>query len=382
MEDDDDTRVWLADVSWRDLPPWAAPSIAGGTMFAVSSSAGLVAASARVHASHRRPRPARRLRASSSSSSASSTVGTLPRRNWSEMTTNEFERLDKDRVIALLPVGATEQHGPHLPVCVDAAINAGVLNRAMELLPPEIPLTRLPPLPFGKSVEHDDFAGTISLGTNTLMAAWTDIGESVRRAGVKKLVLFNSHGGQPQVAEIVARDLRKRLGMLVVTVDWFSFGLPEGMFDDDELRHGLHGGDVETSVMLHLHPDLVDMSKAGDFRSAGRDMEESGDFKLLTPEGGIGFGWLAQDLNPSGATGNASAATAEKGRACVEHAASRLVDLLKEVDDFDVDCVFRGGASGEYCTTNYRRIWPGREDGGGGLAESKYKSHYTGTRSS
>ena len=124
------------------------------------------------------------------------------------------------------------------------------------------------------------------------------------------------------------------------------------------------------------------MSKAGDFRSAGRDMEESGDFKLLTPEGGIGFGWLAQDLNPSGATGNASAATAEKGRACVEHAASRLVDLLKEVDDFDVDCVFRGGASGEYCTTNYRRIWPGREDGGGGLAESKYKSHYTGTRSS
>ena len=306
------------------------------------------------------------------------------------MTTNEFERLDKDRVIALLPVGATEQHGPHLPVCVDAAINAGVLNRAMELLPPEIPLTRLPPLPFGKSVEHDDFAGTISLGTNTLMAAWTDIGESVRRAGVKKLVLFNSHGGQPQVAEIVARDLRKRLGMLVVTVDWFSFGLPEGMFDDDELRHGLHGGDVETSVMLPLHPDLVDMSKAGDFRSAGRDMEESGDFKLLTPEGGIGFGWLAQDLNPSGATGNASKATAEKGRACVEHAASRLVDLLKEVDDFDVDCVFRGGASGEYCTTNYRRIWPGREDGGGGLAarttgdeaDSKYKSHYTGTRSS
>ena len=249
------------------------------------------------------------------------------------MTTNEFERLDKDRVIALLPVGATEQHGPHLPVCVDAAINAGVLNRAMELLPPEIPLTRLPPLPFGKSVEHDDFAGTISLGTDTLMAAWTDIGESVRRAGVKKLVLFNSHGGQPQVAEIVARDLRRRLGMLVVTVDWFSFGLPEALFDDDELRHGLHGGDVETSVMLHLRPDLVDMSKAGDFRSAGRDMEESGDFKLLTPEGGVGFGWLAQDLNPSGATGNASAATAEKGRACVEHAASatwcRLCDSVQ-----------------------------------------------------
>ena len=296
------------------------------------------------------------------------------------MTTNEFERLDKDRVIALLPVGATEQHGPHLPVCVDAAINAGVLNRAMELLPPEIPLTRLPPLPFGKSVEHDDFAGTISLGTITLMAAWTDIGESSAR-GVKKLVLFNSHGGQPQVAEIVARDLRKRLAC------WWSpsTGSPSasrGHVRRRRARHGLHGGDVETSVMLHLHPDLVDMSKAGDFRSAGRDMEESGDFKLLTPEGGIGFGWLAQDLNPSGATGNASAATAEKGRACVEHAASRLVDLLKEVDDFDVDCVFRGGASGEYCTTNYRRIWPGREDGGGGLAESKYKSHYTGTRSS
>ena len=301
---DDDTRASSATLHT------SAPL---GTMHAVVSSARLGhAASANVHASsRRRPRMhARAVRASSSSSSSSSagsnsTAGgtDLPKREWSEMTTNEFERLDKDRVIALLPVGATEQHGPHLPVCVDAAINAGVLKRAMELLPAEIPLTKLPPLPFGKSVEHDDFAGTISLGTNTLMAAWTDIGESVRRAGVKKLVLFNSHGGQPQVAEIVARDLRKRLGMLVVTVDWFSFGLPEGMFDDDELRHGLHGGDVETSVMLHLHPDLVDMSKADDFRSAGRDMEQSGDFQPADPRGRDRVRVAGAGLEPVGRDG-------------------------------------------------------------------------------
>ena len=145
----------------------------------------------------------------------------------------------------------------------------------MDILPDEVRVLRMPPVPYGKSVEHDDFAGTVSLSAATLQAVWTDIGESVNRAGVKKLILFNSHGGQPQIMDVVARDLRKRLGMLVVTCNWFSFGLPDGLFEENEIKHGIHGGDVETSVMLHLHPELVDMSRAENFVKRRRTHGES-----------------------------------------------------------------------------------------------------------
>jgi creatinine amidohydrolase len=303
------------------------------------------------------------------------------------MTTAEFEALDKSRAIALLPVGAIEQHGPHLPVCVDAAINAGVLKRALEMLPDDLPLVTLPAVPYGKSVEHDDFAGTVSLSASTLRAVWTDIGDAMHRSGFTKLILFNSHGGQPQIMDVVARDLRKRHGMLVVTCSWFSFGLPEGVFDDDELKHGLHAGDVETSVMLHLRPEVVDMAKASNFKSAGERMEK--DFRVLAPEGGgVGFGWLAQDLNPSGATGDASSATASKGEACVSHAASKLVELIKEVDAFDVACFFNQGEPGRYCGVSLRRVWDddgvdgpksdGKDETKSAKTKSAYASHYTG----
>lgn len=300
----------------------------------------------------------------------------LPKREWADMTTADFEAMDAASCIAILPVGAVEQHGPHLPVCVDAAINAGVLSRAMDLLPDEVRVLRMPPVPYGKSVEHDDFAGTVSLSAATLQAVWTDIGESVNRAGVKKLILFNSHGGQPQIMDVVARDLRKRLGMLVVTCNWFSFGLPDGLFEENEIKHGIHGGDVETSVMLHLHPELVDMSRAENFVSAGERMER--EFRHLTPEGGVGFGWLAQDLNPSGAIGNATMATAEKGELCVEHAAERLVALIEEVDNFNVDCVFNRGEPGRYCQVSLRKVWRDEDE----FVEpepSGFKSHYTGS---
>jgi creatinine amidohydrolase len=307
------------------------------------------------------------------------------------MTTAEFETLDTSRCIALLPVGAIEQHGPHLPVCVDAAINAGVLKRALELLPGDLPLVTLPPVPYGKSVEHDDFSGTISLSAETLRAVWTDIGDALHRSGFTKLILFNSHGGQPQIMDIVARDLRKRHGMLVVTCSWFSFGTPEGVFSDDELRHGLHAGDVETSVMLHLHPDLVRMDKAENFRSSGERMEK--DFSSLTPEGsGVGFGWLAQDLNPSGATGNARNATKEKGEKCVDHAAAHLIDLLREVDEFDVGCFFNDGEPGRYCGVSLRRVWDSEESQGSAddlsamrrkrKKKNAFSSHYSGGKSS
>jgi creatinine amidohydrolase len=248
------------------------------------------------------------------------------------MTTEEFRGLDESRVIAILPVAAIEQHGPHLPVEVDARINAGVLGRALEIMPDDLPVTVLPAMPVGKSNEHTAFPGTLSLSAETLIRLWTEIGESVARAGVRKLMIFNSHGGQPQVADIVARDLRVRHRMLVVTAATYALGRPAGMFPEQELKHGIHGGTVETSLMLHLRPDLVRMDKAEDFVPLSAKMEA--EYQILAPEGQVGFGWQTQDLHPAGACGNAAAADKERGGALLEHYAKRLILLLREIERF------------------------------------------------
>lgn len=255
------------------------------------------------------------------------------------MTTAEFAALDAERVIAVLPVAAIEQHGPHLPVFVDACINRGVIERTLEILPDDLPVTVLPAMPVGKSNEHLAYPGTLTLGAETLTRLWTEIGESVARAGVRKLVLFNSHGGQPQIMDIVARDLRVRLEMFVVTVSTYSLGKPAGMFPDRELAHGIHGGSVETSIMLHLRPDLVRMEEAKDFVPASIAMES--EYRYLRPEGGIGFGWQTQDINADGACGNALDADAERGERLVEHAASAFVDLLREIDRYPLENIRR-----------------------------------------
>ncbi len=260
----------------------------------------------------------------------------LPRRFWQDMTSAEFEALDAARVVALLPVGAIEQHGPHLPVAVDACINQGIVARALELLPDALPVTVLPMLPVGKSNEHLAFAGTLTLSAETLGRLWTEIGELVARAGIKKLVLFNSHGGQPQVMEIVARDLRVRLGMLVVACSWYAAGIPPGLFPAEEVQDGIHAGAIETSMMLHLRPDLVQMDRAANFVPLMRAMRAEG-YRLLSPTGPGKLAWQAQDLHPSGAAGDATDADAGRGRQLVEHAARALADLLLEVDRFAPD---------------------------------------------
>src|ERR671922_1917199 len=150
----------------------------------------------------------------------------MPRRFWQDMSSEKFAKLDAARVIAVLPVAAIEQHGPHLPVATDACINRGVLARALELMPDDLSVTILPMLPVGKSNEHLAFPGTLSLSAETLIRVWTEVGEGVARTGIRKLVLFNSHGGQPQIMDIVARDLRVRLEMFVVCASSYSFGSP------------------------------------------------------------------------------------------------------------------------------------------------------------
>jgi creatinine amidohydrolase len=259
-----------------------------------------------------------------------------PRRWWQDMTSPEFGALDVARVIALLPVGAIEQHGPHLPVATDACINQGIVARALELLPEQAPVTVLPMMPVGKSDEHLAFPGTLTLSAETLARLWTEIGQSVARAGIRKLVLCNSHGGQPQVMEIVARDLRVRLGMVVVAYSWYAAGIPAGLFPPEEVQDGIHAGAIETSMMLHLRPDLVHMDRAANFVPLMRAMREDG-HRLLSPTGPGKLAWQAQDLHPSGAAGDATDADAARGRQLVEHAARALADLLLEVDRFAPD---------------------------------------------
>jgi len=251
------------------------------------------------------------------------------RLRWGDYRAPEFQEIDQDETIAILPIAATEQHGPHLPVGTDALIADGMLTTAASMLPETLDVRGLPIQAVGKSNEHLYAAGTLTLPAHVAIEAWTELGLSVSRAGVRKLVIVNSHGGNEEMMGIVARELRVRAGIFVAKTSWSRFGHPDGMFSELERRHGIHGGEVETSLMLHFRPDLVDMSLAENFTSLAAETDAK--FDLIAPTGTHAFAWIASDLNANGVVGDASVATPEKGRAVAEHQARGFVALLKEV---------------------------------------------------
>jgi creatinine amidohydrolase len=258
----------------------------------------------------------------------------LPSGLWQELATTDFARVDPQRTIALLPVAAIEQHGPHLPLATDAAINEGLIRATLARLPASASVLVLPALPVGDSLEHTAFAGTLSVDLDALLGLWLAIGRSVARAGVRKLVILNSHGGQRAHVDQAALRLRVECGLLVVRAHSFGLGVPPGLFEPEELAHGLHGGAVETSLMLHLRPELVRREAIADFRSLGHDLAARGG--LLGVEKPVGIGWMSQDLNPAGVCGDARAARAELGAQLLDHMAMRLAALLAEVADFEL----------------------------------------------
>jgi len=225
-------------------------------------------------------------------------------------------------------------------VGVDTFINEGYVKRAVARVPADWPVLFLPLQAIGKSNEHIEFPGTLTLSADTLIRAWTEIGESVARAGCRKLIFMNSHGGNVPVIDIVARELRVRCGMLAVHAAWHRLGYPDDLFSAKERAHGIHGGDAETSLMLAFRPETVTMSEARDFVSAAVDME--GEFKHLRATQPIGFGWMANDLHPAGAVGDAANASAAKGEACAESGADAFIDLLSDVIAFDLARLTRG----------------------------------------
>ncbi|MDR0274967.1 MAG: creatininase family protein [Burkholderiaceae bacterium] len=262
---------------------------------------------------------------------------------WSDLTSPELAALDRARAIAVLPLAATEQHGPHLPLSVDADIAHGIVRAASAHLPAGLPALFLPVQRVGYSPEHGAFPGTLTLRAETVIRLWTDLAESVAASGVRKLVLLNTHGGNTGLLDVAARDLRARLGLLVVSVpnwDKLALALPEGCqalqrFAPEEQRFGVHGGQMETALMLALKPQQVRMERAARFESAARQRAEN--FAILGNGQSAKLAWTAQDLNPAGVAGHAAAATPEDGQALLQAAGRALAALLLEIDRLPPD---------------------------------------------
>jgi creatinine amidohydrolase len=256
-----------------------------------------------------------------------------PPHDWTDIRWPEISAADAARWIAVLPLAATEQHGPHLPFETDVMIGEAYLARVRELLPSDIPATFLPMERIGISTEHIHYPGTLTLPTDVALRNWTEIGASVARAGLRKLVMVTSHGGNSAAMSLVAQDLRAHHGLLAVTTSWLRFGVPPGLFSTEELRHGVHGGAVETSIMLARYPQHVRQDAIADFRPNSIAMEKQ--YRWLSAHRPVPFAWQAQDLHASGATGDATLASAEKGERLLDHGARAFCELLADVDKFD-----------------------------------------------
>ena len=252
----------------------------------------------------------------------------MPIQLWPTLTTTDFAGMDPQRTVVILPVAAIEQHGPHLPLGTDAYLNEGLLA-ALARRTLQAQVLVLPPQVIGHSLEHQRYSGTLGVPAETLLQSWLSLAEGVAAAGLRKLVLLNTHGGNSSLVHLAALRMRSQFNLLAVRANYFSFGSPPGLFAAEELRDGLHGGEMETSLMLHLHPEWVRRDQLANFQALPQQMAACN--HQLGVEKPIGFGWLAGDLSPAGVSGNALAADAERGARLLDHLADALAVLIDEV---------------------------------------------------
>jgi creatinine amidohydrolase len=251
-------------------------------------------------------------------------------RNFAYLTWKRVDALPRASTLLVLPTAAIEQHGHHLPLATDTLINNLLLGKALSLLPEGLPIYALPPVCYGKSNEHAGFPGTLSVSAQTFLAVVRDLGASIAAGGFKKLVLYNTHGGNNSPVDVLARDLRAEFGLRTFSM----FGSPGAAFEGvsaQERTYGFHAGEIETSYLLHATPELVHAEEYTSNYIARID-----DSELLKPEGSsANFAWLTKDISPSGVLGDPSAATAEKGEQWSNEAAARIAEILIAMYNFE-----------------------------------------------
>lgn len=251
-------------------------------------------------------------------------------RNFAYLTWKQVDALPRESTLLVLPTAAIEQHGHHLPLATDTLINNLLLGKALAIIPAELPIFALPPVCYGKSNEHLGFPGTLSVSAQTFLAVVRDLGTSIAASGFKKVVLYNTHGGNTSLVDVLARDLRAEYGLRTFSL----FGSPGATFEgvsEQERAYGFHAGEIETAYLLHLAPELVHPDEYTANYIAHVDSME-----LLKPEGSAAnFAWVTRDIAPSGVLGDPSAATAEHGEQWSNEAAARIAEILVAMYNFE-----------------------------------------------
>ncbi|SFF18227.1 creatinine amidohydrolase [Paenibacillus catalpae] len=257
------------------------------------------------------------------------------RRFLPRLTTKEIAAMNKEDVLLVLPIGAVEQHGPHMPVFTDTLIGEAMLAAAFEHLPEDAPIWLLPSVSYGKSTEHAAHPGTITLSAKTLMAVLEDISSSLARSGFHKLLLFNTHGGNADLLGMMAREIRIATGLEVYRLDPGAVGYSDSFTDEEEKACGIHAGDVETSLVMAMCPGWVNAELAP------REMPRFPDSRSFSFRS-RSFAWVMDDISGSGVAGDATKATADRGEAMLTIAGPLLAEALMHVATFDMDSLKNG----------------------------------------
>lgn len=255
---------------------------------------------------------------------------TVRLRRFADLTGPQVSELLTERSILVQPLGAIEQHGPHLPLSTDSVVATAVAEAAVDAVGDELDVWLLPTLDYTKSNEHAWSAGTVWLSATTLLAVLDDLGRCVATTPAKRLVFLNGHGGNSALLNVANRELRLAHGLMTFLT---HPGVPPdqgGVSPASELGMGVHGGTDETSIMLHLAPHLVDMSKAE------RRVPEAIALNQYVRFGGrVSFGWLSNDFFPEGYIGDPTAANAELGKQLFEGAVRGFSEALREISTFN-----------------------------------------------
>ncbi len=245
-------------------------------------------------------------------------------RNFAYLNWKTVDALPRESTLLILPTAAIEQHGHHLPLATDTLLNNLMLGHALKILPAELSVYALPPVHYGKSNEHIGFPGTLSVSASTFMAVLRDLGSSLVQARFQKLVLYNTHGGNAALIDVMARDLRAEFGLRTFALHG-SGGISFEGLSPQEKAYGFHAGEVETALLLASSPELVDISAY-----TVNYIADVANPEVLFPENAPAtFAWLTRDIAPSGVMGDPRPASAENGTRWLDQAATRLAAALE-----------------------------------------------------